>query len=142
MALEYQRLMAENPGYEETVKTIPQKIHSGKSGETGKGVFFCYELPGKNPDGSWTAPGKGFYKWYFADPANAGEEPAAISEQTYDIWELIRSGKETARTLSVSDADFAAIRKTVESHINRSYMKAIQAPVGVKPRLAAWMELV
>ncbi|MDR2049836.1 MAG: SWF/SNF helicase family protein, partial [Treponema sp.] len=142
MALEYQRLMAENPGYENAVKTIPGKIHSGKTGETKKGFFFCYELPGKGPDGSWTALGAGFYKWYFVDPANTGEEPAAISEQTYDIWELIRCGKETARILSVNDAEFAAIRKTLESHISRSYMKAIQAPAGIKPRLVTWMELV
>jgi superfamily II DNA or RNA helicase len=141
MALEYQRLMAENPGYEESVKTIPQKIYSGKAGETAKGFFFCYELPGKEPGGSWTVSGKGFYKWYFVDSASAGGEPAVISEQTYDIWDLIRCEKETAKALSVSDDAFTAIRKTVESHINRSYMKAIQAPVGVKPRLVTWMEL-
>jgi hypothetical protein len=142
MALEYQRLMAENPGYENTVKTMPQKIYSGKAGKTGKGFVFCYELPGKDPDGSWTAPGNGFYKWYFVDSADTGEEPAAISEQTYDIWELIRCGKDTVRLLSAGNTDFAVIRKTIESHINRSYMKAIQAPVGVKPRLVTWMELV
>jgi hypothetical protein len=132
MALEYQRLVAENPGYENTVKTIPQKIHSGKTGEPGKGISFCYELPVRDPGGSWTAPGQGFCKWYFVNLAHTGEKAAAISKQTYDIWGLIRCGKNTARALSIGDADFAAIRKTVESHISRSYMKAIQAPAGGK----------
>jgi hypothetical protein len=141
MALEYQRLMAENPGYEESTKTMPQKIYSGKTGETKKGFFFCYELPARDSDGSWAVPGKGFCKWYFVDPANPGGEGAAISEYTYDIWGLIRCGKETARALSVTNDEFAVIRKTIESHINRSYMKAIQAPAGVKPRLLTWMEL-
>jgi superfamily II DNA/RNA helicase len=38
--------------------------------------------------------------------------------------------------------ELAGIREAVESHISRSYMKAIQAPAGIKPRLVTWMELV
>jgi hypothetical protein len=137
MALEYQRLMLENPGYEDTVKSLPQKIFSGKNSECGKGFFFCYELPSKHSDGSWTAPGDGFYKWYFLDSAT--EE---ISERTYDIWPLVKSEKDTQRVLAVKDSDFNSVRKIVESYINKTYMKAIQAPVGIKPRLATWMQLV
>ena len=33
------------------------------------------------------------------------------------------------------------IRKQVEKHIKNSYFKSLQAPVGVKARLKAWMEL-
>jgi superfamily II DNA/RNA helicase len=143
MVLEYQRLMQENPGYENTVKSLPRKIHSGKIGEQNKGFFFCYELPSKCPDGSWTGAtkggvcGEGFYKWYFLNPAT--EE---ISEQTYNIWSLIKSEKDTQRALSIQEDAFTAIKKTVDAYINKTYMKAIQAPIGIKPRLVTWMQLV
>jgi hypothetical protein len=136
MALEYQRLMLENPDYENTVKTLPQKIHSGKTDDI-KGFFFCFELPSKNPNGSWTAAGDGFIKWYFLD-TSSGE----INEQTYDIWHLIKSEKDTSRVLKISEGEFTAIKKTVDAYINKSYMKAIQAPVGIKPRLVTWMQLI
>jgi len=137
MTLEYQRLMLENPDYENTVKTLPQKIFSGKTCDSGKGFFFCYELPSKHPDGTWTAPGEGFYKWYFLDP-----ETEEISGQAYEIWPLIRSEKDTPRVLTIHENDFSVMRKIVDAHINKSYMKAIQAPIGVKPRLVTWMQLV
>jgi hypothetical protein len=137
MALEYQKLMQENPDYENIVKSLPQKMYSGKDGESNKGFFFCYELPSKRPDGSWTAHGEGFYKWYFFN-----HETEEISEQTYDIWPLIKSEKDTPRKLTVKDSDFTGVRKTVDSYINKTYMKAIQAPVGIKPRLVTWMQLV
>jgi len=136
MALEYQRLMKENPGYENLVKTLPKKIFSGKTGETGKGFFFCYELPSKRPDGTWTASGEGFYKWYLFNL-----ETEEVSEQTHEIWPLIKSEKDTPRVLAIEESDFASIRKNVDAHINKSYMKAIQAPVGIKPQLVTWMQL-
>ena len=33
------------------------------------------------------------------------------------------------------------LSKTVEKHIKNAYLKRVQAPVGVKPTLSAWMEL-
>jgi len=137
MALEYQRLMLENPGYENTVKTLPQKIFSGKTGQSGKEFFFCYELPSKRPDGTWTAPGEGFYKWYIFNP-----ETEEIDEQTYTIWPLIKSEKDTPRVLTITENDFSVMRKAVDAYINKTYMKAIQAPMGIKPRLTTWMQLV
>ena len=137
MLLEYQRLMRENPGYEDAVKTMPQKIHSGKAGESAKGFFFCYELPSKRPDGTWTARGEGLCKWYFLNPMT--EE---ISEQTHSIWSLVKSERDTPHTLTLQENGFAPLRKFLESYISKSYMKAIQAPVGVKPRLVTWMQLV
>jgi superfamily II DNA or RNA helicase/HKD family nuclease len=136
MTLEYQRLMRENPGYEDTVQAIPRKIYSGKTAGK-KGFFFCYELPGKRPGGTWTARGEGFYKWYFFDPAT-GE----TGEQAWAIWPLIKSEKNTPRTFSVTEHEFTGIRKMMESHINKTYMKAVQAPVGIKPYLVTWMQLL
>jgi hypothetical protein len=137
MALEYQRLMLENPGYENTVKKLPKKIFSGKSSENGKGFFFCYELPSKRPDGAWTKPGEGYYKWYLYNP-----DTEEIDEQTYNIWPLIKSEKDTPRVLTITEADFSVMRKAVDAHVNKTYMKAIQAPMVIKPRLATWMQLV
>jgi hypothetical protein len=128
--------MLENPGYENTVKTLPGKIFSGKNAVSDKGVFFCYELPSKCPDGSWTSLGEGFYKWYFFNP-----ETEEINEQAYDIWPLIKSEKDTPRVLTIAENDFSVMRKAVDAYINKTYMRAIQAPIGIKPRLTAWMQL-
>jgi hypothetical protein len=35
----------------------------------------------------------------------------------------------------------AEIRGKIEKHIKNGYLKSMQAPVGVKPALKAWMEL-
>jgi len=34
------------------------------------------------------------------------------------------------------------IRRTLDAHVKNSYLKKVQAPVGVKSTLLAWMELV
>jgi hypothetical protein len=137
MALEYQKLMQENPNYENTIKTLPQKIFSGKNNQVNKGFFFCYELPSKHPDGTWTNPGEGFYKWYLLNP-----ETEDVEEQTYDIWSLIKSEKDTQRVLTITESDFSNMKKLMDAHINKTYMKAIQAPIGIKPILTTWMQLV
>ena len=137
MALEYQHLMLENPDYETAAQNLPKKMFSGKNCELGKGFFFCYELPSKNADGSWTKAGEGFFKWYGFNP-----ETEEITEQVYPIWQMIKSEKDTKRELAISENEFSEIRKTMDSYISRSYMKAIQAPIGIKPRLATWMQLV
>jgi hypothetical protein len=33
------------------------------------------------------------------------------------------------------------VRAKVERHIKNGYLKSVQAPVGIKPALKAWMEL-
>jgi len=137
MALEFQKLMQENPNYEDTVKTLPQKIFSGRNSQLNKGFFFCYELPSKHPDGTWTNSGEGFYKWYLLNPKTED-----VEEQTYDIWSLIKSEKDTLRVLTITESDFSNMKKIMDAHINKSYMKAIQAPIGIKPILTAWMQLV
>ncbi len=35
----------------------------------------------------------------------------------------------------------AEIRSKIETHIKNTYLKSVQAPVGVKPALKAWLEL-
>ncbi len=135
MALAYQDLLAANPGYDETVLTLPKKMHSGKKVSTRSGYFFCYELPTKRVDGSWS-DGDGLYRWYMVDPATGD-----IYDQTYEIWKAIQCESDEPRKLTTTEEDFAAVRKKIESYIKKSYMRAVQAPIGVKPRLVTWMQI-
>lgn len=135
IALAYQELLAENPGYEDLVASLPRKMHSGKLSTTRKGCFFCYELPSKRADGSWTE-GDGLFRWYLLDPEND-----VIADQTYELWKAIRCESDEPRVLSISQDEFTEMRRKVENHIKRSYLRSIQAPVGIRPRLVTWMQL-
>ena len=135
MALAYQDLLAENPDYDQVLLTLPKKMHSGKGASTRAGYFFCYELPTKRADGTWSS-GDGLYRWYIVDP-----ETGNVSDQAYEIWKAIQCDREEPRRLETTEEDFATVRKTIESYIKKSYMRAVQAPLGVKPRLVTWMQL-
>lgn len=135
MALAYQDLLADNPDYDQVVLTLPKKMHSGKTASTRTGYFFCYELPTKRADGTWTS-GDGLYRWYIVDP-----ETGTVSDSVYEIWKAIQCDHEEPRRLETTEEDFASVRKTIESFIKKSYMRAVQAPLGVKPRLVTWMQL-
>lgn len=136
IALAYQELLADNFGYEELVQDLPKKMYSGRLASTRMGYFFCYELPSKRADGSWT-DGDGLYRWYLIDPEND-----IITDQTYEIWKAIKCEPDEARVLTITEEQFGAVKKKLETHIKKNYMRAIQAPVGVKPRLVTWMQLV
>ena len=110
-------------------------MYSGKLASTRKGVFFCYELPTKRADGTWS-DGDGLYRWYLLDYEND-----IVTDQTYEIWKAIQCEAEEPRYVSIEEEQFIAIRKRMESYIKKSYMRAIQAPLGIKPRLVTWMQL-
>lgn len=135
MALAYQDLLTENPDYESTVNLLPKKMFSGKAVSTRAGYFFCYELPTKRLDGTWT-DGDGLYRWYMLDP-----ESGNISEQIYEIWHAIKCSVEEPRKLNITEDDFGKARKALDSYIKKTYMRAVQAPLGVKPRLVTWMQI-
>ena len=135
MSLAYQDLMIANPEYDKIVETLPKKMYSGRLSVTRAGVFFCYELPTKRADGTWT-DGDGLYRWYLIDPITND-----ITENAYEIWKAIQCDPTEARYLSVTEDQFKEIRKTMEKHIKNSYMKAVQAPLDVKPRLVTWMQI-
>lgn len=134
MLLEYQRLMAENPEYEKTVSKLPKKMFSGKFSEN-KGIFFCYDLPIKKADGSWSN-GDGRTVWYIMD-----SETLEVTENTYQIWQKIKCEQSEERAVAMSADKFSEYKKKVESYINRTYMRSIQAPIGIKPKLITWMQL-
>ncbi len=135
IALAYQELLEANPNYEMEAAGLPKKMFSGKLSLGVRGYFFCYELPTKRIDGSWSN-GDGLYRWYVLDA-----ETGTVLQQPYEIWNSIRSKKDEPRVFTASEEEFAEKRKIIENYIKKSYMRAIQAPVGIKPRLVTWMQL-
>ncbi len=144
MLLEYQLLMRENPEIAELLDTFPGRVFSGKKHpKTGsKAVFFCYRLP--KPDHiaemvdnehPWTEEA-GETKWYLYDI-----EKESIIDEPHQIVDFIRSKPKTARNCNIEQETLSEIRKKVDKHIKNSYLKKMQAPVGVKPSLKSWMEL-
>lgn len=135
MALAYQKLLATQPDYPTLVEFLPQKMYSGKQATTFNGFFFCYELPMKRIDGTWT-DGDGWYRWYLLDP-----ETKKVMESTYDIWKAIKCMPDEPRNIHTNESGFSEARKLIENYLKKNYMRSVQAPLGVRPRLVTWMEL-
>lgn len=142
--LEWQDLLNANPGLDERVNAYPNGIFSGKQNlKPGtKQVFFCYARPAHDKAASdasgedvWTADA-GDVQWYLYD-VSSGE----IREDAPIIVGAIRSTPETPRVTQMEEAKLSNIRIAVEKHIAKSFLRKVQAPLGVKPVLKAWMEL-
>ena len=139
--LEYQQLLKDNPGLEPFLNTATLRLFSGKDHLTpgAKAAFLCYRLPAEDktlpPQDAWNGQA-GRTGWYFYDLA-AGE----ILEEPTRIAAFIRSTPETARKVAIPQATLRDARLAVERHIRNTYLKQVQAPVGVKPALKCWMEL-
>lgn len=144
MRLELQRLLDADPGLADRIAALPGRVFSGKEHPTPgtKAVFFCYRLPrpelaeGK-PDGDmrWTEEA-GETRWYLFHL-----EKQVILEEATDIVAAIRCAPETPRRCVIEQATLSEIRGKIEKHIKNTFLKAMQAPIGVKPILKAWMEL-
>lgn len=144
MHLEFQQMLKDNPDLAARLDALPGRAFSGKRhpSKDAKAVFFCYRIP--RPDQSaqvedgelpWTEDA-GETNWYFYDLAgeNVLEEPA-------EIVDLIRSKPDTPRHCEIERKTLSEIRGMVEKHLKNTVLKRLQAPVGVKPTLKAWMEL-
>lgn len=142
--LEWQDLLKANPGLDDRVNAYPNGIFSGKQNlkPSTKQVFFCYARPAHDKAASdtsgedvWTADA-GDVQWYIYDVAS-GE----IREDAPMIVGSIRSTPETLRVTQIEEAKLSDIRIAMEKHIAKSFLRKVQAPLGVKPVLKAWMEL-
>ncbi|GAI51290.1 unnamed protein product, partial [marine sediment metagenome] len=49
--------------------------------------------------------------------------------------------QDTKRVVKQGVTKLAPARKAIEKHIKNTYLKDIQAPIGAKPTLVAWMEI-
>lgn len=137
MHLEYQRLISEDKNLEERLSGYPNKIFSGKKSpkkETNF-VFFCYARPAKDAQGNWSEQtGDACWYLYHIDTEQIIENPQKIIE-------FIRSKPDTPRVCKMERKKLSQIRKQVEKHIKNTYMKKVQAPIGIKATLKAWMEI-
>lgn len=144
MHLEWQDLLKANEGLEARLNGFPDGVFSGKEHPKRgtKTVFFCYARPGFDKqvsadtgEDTWNAQ-SGDVKWYLYDVASG-----AIVEEAPQIIDSIRSDPKTPRKTEMAPKSLSEIRTSVEKHIAKTYLRKVQAPVGVKPVLKAWMEL-
>lgn len=141
--LEYQDLLNADPELRDRLHALPGRVFSGKRHPTPgtRAVFFCYVLPAADREAAqhgeipWTEAA-GLTGWYLYDLATKN-----ITKDAAEIAAFIRSEPDTPRACSIEQAKLAEVRKEVEKHIKNTYLKSMQAPVGVRPILKAWMEL-
>ena len=140
MHLEYQALLQIDPGLEARLKALPGATFSGRSRVTpgSRGVFFCYALPAldKQKDPPEFTEEAGTTRWYLCDL-----DRDAILEDPGEIVASIRSKPETPRRCITVQKTLIEIRGKIEKHIKNTYLKRVDAPIGVNPTLKCWMEL-
>ncbi|RME01325.1 MAG: helicase [Deltaproteobacteria bacterium] len=138
MHLEYQALLQADPKLEARLARFPGAIFSGRKRPAKglRGVFFCYALPALDKEKNEFTEEAGTTRWYLYDL-----DRETILEEPGEIVESIRSKPETPRRCTMKEETLLDVRKKIEKHIKNSYLKRVDAPVGVKPRLRCWMEL-
>jgi hypothetical protein len=138
MHLELGDLLRADPNLAVQLAALPNGIFSGKNKPKAghAGVFFCYALPALDREkGEYTLEA-GATKWYFQEAGGS-----RILTEPADIIESIRSSVTTPRRTELPTKTLSEIRNEVERHITNSYLKRIDAPVGVAPELRCWMEV-
>ncbi len=138
MHLEYQALLQADPELEPRLKRLPGATFSGRKrpAKGARGVFFCYALPALDKESGEFTEEAGTTRWYLCDL-----DRDAILEEPGDIVASIRSKPETPRVCTSEEKTIVELRAKVEKHIKNTYLKRVDAPVGVKPALRCWMEL-
>ncbi len=146
--LEYQELLTQFPELDSQLNRLPNRIFSGKKlpDSQTRAVFFCYELPevpkDATPDISVETNGSDIEilptvsRWYLYNL-----ETEQIEEDTIKINETIRCSPDTPRFCVQSQETLVEIRQKVEKYLKNGYLKRVQAPIGTRPILKAWMEI-
>lgn len=145
MHLEYQRLLAAHPDLPERLQALPGRVFSGKVHlQLGThAVFFCFALPGKDNNLSvleleaeaWTVAA-GHTVWLLLDL-----QSGKVLDDAAAIDAVIHSKPETPRSCHIAQTILSEARIKVEKYLKNGYLRQVQAPVGVAPKLVAWMEL-
>jgi superfamily II DNA or RNA helicase len=138
MHLEYQALLQSDSEIEARLKHLPGATFSGRKrpAKGVRGVFFCYALPALDRESGEFTQEAGTTRWYLYD---LGRD--AIREEPGEIVDSIRSKPETPRECNMEQKTLFELRGKLEKHIKNTYLKRVDAPVGVKPTLKCWMEL-
>ncbi len=168
MRLEKQRIETEHSGLWESLENLPRRLFSGKKASDGfgpilnrrgeaiehirpnnaAGVFACYRMPPvigkaagnllelKNEEFNPEIHPQGEVRWYFWDSKNE-----KVSEVLEETWAAVRCQNDTKRQIETGVTGLAPARKAIEKHIKNTFLKDIQAPIGTKATLLAWMEI-
>jgi hypothetical protein len=138
MHLEYQALLLTDPTLQSRLRALPGGIFSGRQrpakGTTG--VFFCYGLPALDKETGEFTHEAGTTRWYLYDLGRN-----TILEEPGEIVASIRCEADTPRKCRTGEETLVDLRSKLEKHIKNTYLKRVDAPVGVKPALRCWMEL-
>ena len=144
MHLEYQKLLNDDASLEDRLNMLPRRVFSGKENikPDTQAVFFCFSRPAydkaasvESGEDEWTLEA-GDVKWYLYDCNSEG-----ILEGIAEIHEHIKCFPDTERKTNIEQKTLIEIRKKLEKYIKNTYLKQVQAPVGVKTTLNTWMEL-
>ncbi|WP_061023201.1 helicase-related protein [Bradyrhizobium sp. CCH5-F6] len=138
MHLEYQSLLLSDPALQDRLRGMPGGFFSGRQRprKGAAGVFFCYSLPALDKETGEFSHEAGTARWYLYDL-----DRNTILEEPGEIVASIRSGAETPRHCKMDEKILIDLRGKIEKHIKNTYLKRVDAPVGVKPALKCWMEL-
>ena len=138
MHLEYQALLQDDPELETCLKRLPGAVFSGRKrlANGARGIFFCYALPALDKEAGEFTEEAGLTRWYFYDL-----DREAILEEPGEIVANIRSRPNTPRRCTTEEKTLIEVRTKIERHIKNTYLKRIDAPVGVRPSLKCWMDL-
>jgi superfamily II DNA or RNA helicase len=141
---ELRDLMQADPALAARLDALPGRTFSGKGHPKPdiKAIFFCYALPGRNPNADTNAGPEGWTEedgrvtWLYREVGSEKilDDPSAIAE-----W--IRSKPDTPRKADLPRETLGEARAAIEKYLKNGYMRQVQAPAGVKPILKAWMEL-
>jgi len=138
MHLEYQALLQADPELEGRLRRLPGAVFSGRKrlAKGAHGIFFCYTLPALDKEKGEFTDEAGMTRWYLYDL-----DRDTILDEPGDIVASIRSKPNTPRKCTTEEKTLIDLRARIEKHIKNTYLKRVDAPVGVKPALKCWMEL-
>jgi superfamily II DNA or RNA helicase len=138
MQLELERLLAADPSLAARIEALPGSVFSGKKHPKPgtQAVFFCYSLPGEDRETKVWSESAGRSAWYLYAVADG-----RVTDQPEEIHASIQCEPDTLRHCELASPTLREIRLKIEKHIRNTYLKQVQAPVGVKPILKCWMVL-
>jgi hypothetical protein len=138
MHLEYQALLQDQPELASRLNGLPGAFFSGRKrpAKGSRGVFFCYALPALDKETGEFTEAAGTTRWYLYDM-----DKTSILEEPGEIIESLRCKPNTPRRCITEEKVLKDIRASVLKYIKDTYLKRVDAPVGVKPALKCWMEL-
>ena len=138
MHLEYQAIIQERPELPSYLSGLPGAFFSGRKrpAKGTFGVFFCFALPALDKETGEFSEQAGTARWYLYEI-----EKNKILEEPGEIIESLRCKPNTARHCITDETTLKDIRAKVLKHIKDTYLKRVDAPIGVKPVLKCWMEI-